>query len=98
MNDRLWIENGYANLPFIEELYAKYRENPSSIDDSWQKFFTEFDNSKSQYSFAPSSPVLPPEETKGRSVVYYPKVEISSPGDLRVYNLIEAYRTYGHLL
>lgn len=98
MNDKFGIENGYSNLPFIEELYDKYRENSASVDASWQKFFADLEKSKDQYSFSPSSPMLAPEETKGRSVVYYPKVEISSPGDLRVYNLIEAYRTYGHLL
>jgi 2-oxoglutarate dehydrogenase E1 component len=29
------------NAPFIEELYAKYSENPSSVDPSWRKFFSE---------------------------------------------------------
>ncbi len=30
-----------ANAPFIEELYAKYLENPNSVDASWQSFFGE---------------------------------------------------------
>lgn len=29
------------NAPFIEELYAKYVENPSAVDPSWRKFFSE---------------------------------------------------------
>ena len=29
------------NAPFIEELYAKYLENPSAVDPSWRKFFSE---------------------------------------------------------
>src|SRR5882724_9139717 len=29
------------NAPFIEELYAKYVESPSSVDPSWRKFFSE---------------------------------------------------------
>src|SRR4051812_7297126 len=29
------------NAPFIEELYAKYRENPATVDPSWRKFFSE---------------------------------------------------------
>lgn len=50
----------------------------------------------------PSSPTLSSEISaaeirEGSSVVYYPKLQITSPGDLRVYSLIEAYRTYGHL-
>ena len=29
------------NAPFIEELYAKYLEQPESIDPSWRKFFAD---------------------------------------------------------
>jgi 2-oxoglutarate dehydrogenase E1 component len=29
------------NAPFIEELYARYLESPSSVDPSWRKFFSE---------------------------------------------------------
>ena len=29
------------NAPFIEELYAKYLENPNTVDPSWRKFFAE---------------------------------------------------------
>ncbi|HEY3638895.1 MAG TPA: 2-oxoglutarate dehydrogenase E1 component [Rhizomicrobium sp.] len=30
-----------ANTPFLEELYARWRENPDSVDPSWQEFFAE---------------------------------------------------------
>ena len=30
-----------ANTPFLEELYARWRENPESVDPSWQAFFAE---------------------------------------------------------
>jgi 2-oxoglutarate dehydrogenase E1 component len=30
-----------ANTPFLEELYARWRENPESVDPSWQDFFAE---------------------------------------------------------
>src|SRR5262249_31251345 len=32
------------NAPFIEELYAKYLENPSAVDPSWRKFFAELED------------------------------------------------------
>jgi 2-oxoglutarate dehydrogenase E1 component len=32
------------NAPFIEELYAKYLENPSAVDPSWRKFFGELED------------------------------------------------------
>lgn len=28
-----------ANAPYIEELYARFRENPESVDESWRSFF-----------------------------------------------------------
>ena len=99
MDSKMQIENAYANLPFLEEMYYKYTKDPANVDHSWRKFFSDLEAGREQdYFSVSSSPMLAAEEMKGRSVVYYPKVEISSPGDLRVYNLIEAYRTYGHLL
>jgi 2-oxoglutarate dehydrogenase E1 component len=32
------------NAPFIEELYARYLENPSAVDPSWRKFFSELED------------------------------------------------------
>ena len=31
-----------ANAAYIAELYAKYKESPHSIDQSWIDFFSEF--------------------------------------------------------
>ena len=33
-----------ANAPYIEDLYARYQENPSSVDAGWQEFFAGFDD------------------------------------------------------
>ncbi len=30
-----------ANAPYIEDLHAKYKLNPSSVDEGWQRFFSE---------------------------------------------------------
>ena len=32
------------NAPFIEELYAKYLEQPDSVDPSWRKFFSDLED------------------------------------------------------
>jgi len=32
-----------ANSAFIEEIYARYAENPGSVDPSWQQFFGELE-------------------------------------------------------
>ncbi|HKD21068.1 MAG TPA: 2-oxoglutarate dehydrogenase E1 component [Rhizomicrobium sp.] len=32
-----------TNAAFIEALYARYQENPDSVDESWRAYFTELD-------------------------------------------------------
>lgn len=66
-----------ANIKFIEELYEKWLENPSSVDHSWKNFFEGM-------QFASVLPkALPPRRESA---------------DLRIHDLINAYRTYGHLM
>jgi 2-oxoglutarate dehydrogenase E1 component len=107
------INSGALNISFIEDMYETYSKDPLTVDPSWRTFFTELDKNK-ETSFSPSSyvprlpevnssflagnPLLQPEKMAERSVVYYPRVEISSENDWRVYNLIQSYRTYGHLM
>ena len=33
-----------ANAAFIQELYARYLQNPAAVDASWQSFFTELND------------------------------------------------------
>lgn len=39
MSDQALSFAHFANLPFIEEMYQKYKVNPSSIEMSWRHFF-----------------------------------------------------------
>ncbi|MBS0629967.1 MAG: 2-oxoglutarate dehydrogenase E1 component [Verrucomicrobia bacterium] len=66
-----------ANLKLLEDLYAKWQNNPQSVDPSWQNFF---DGMQLGSSLAKAFP---------------PRLESA---DLRVYYLIQAYRSYGHLM
>lgn len=104
------LDSGVLNLSLIEEQYSRFLKDPSSVDPQWAKLFQEFESSspattlkQNSKTLAPVSsnlaaPTLAPEEQSGRSVLYYPKVELAIQGpDLRIHNLIEAYRTYGHL-
>jgi 2-oxoglutarate dehydrogenase E1 component len=106
------VSSGFLNLDLLEEMYAQYKQNPSSIDPSWIPLFKELDAETGEsfvqaanerlrpaLDITSAQPLLEPEETSGRSVLYYPRVEIAS-GDqhLRVAKLIDAYRTYGHLM
>jgi 2-oxoglutarate dehydrogenase E1 component len=33
-----------ANAPYIEDLYARYQDNPASVDAEWQEFFAGFND------------------------------------------------------
>lgn len=66
-----------ANLKVLEELYARWLENPESVDHSWQNFFDGM-------QFASTLPKVLPARTDSL--------------DLRISLLVNAYRTYGHLL
>ena len=46
MNKFSYINN--ANAAFIEELYESYKEDPESVDFSWQKFFEGYEFAESQ--------------------------------------------------
>lgn len=111
MDLKAFIDGACVNPDFVEEQYRLYKENPASLDASWLTFFDQLEGQRQQpkqkapalsspiVSDLPSTPSLQPDDTRGRSVLYYPKVEIASEkADWRVYRLVEAYRTYGHLL
>ncbi len=66
---------------YIEDLYKKYRENPESIDSSWQRFFEGY-----EFSLLP--------ERREAAMGQEHQVSLK---ELGVRNLIHAYRTRGHL-
>lgn len=67
-----------ANLSMIEELYAAYTNDPSSVDPSWRHFFEGIDFGTYLYK-------------RGKE----PEADSSN---VRIYELFQAYRKYGHLL
>src|SRR5690348_14634345 len=96
------INSGCLSLSVIEDKFALYKENPSSVDDSWRSLFDQLESNRnppfSESSSTSAAPLLAPQNTTGQSVVYHPHLDIGGLTDGRIYNLIEAYRTYGHLL
>lgn len=80
--DKLLSNISYANVAAIEKLEHKFDEDPQSIRKEWHRFFSELNSST--------------EGKRGGSLL----AEVAPPSereDLRVSNLIGAYRTYGHL-
>jgi 2-oxoglutarate dehydrogenase E1 component len=73
-----------VNLEYVESLMDQYLKDPDSIDPVWQKFFegVEFGQSGNFQLSNPQSADLDLNE---------------SSTELKVYELIQAYRDYGHL-
>ena len=81
-----------AHIELIDSMYQQYLQSPDSIESSWKSFFQGFDFALENY---------------GESVQEVPQVVQTAintgavPEDIltefKVINLIEAYRTRGHL-
>lgn len=75
---------GNADVNQIEDLYKQYLTNPEAVPESWARFFEGFEFAKS------ASPAMIPSGSTG-----------AVPGPLSlefsVVNLINGYRTRGHL-
>ncbi len=88
------------NAGLVEELLAKYQENPRSVEPSWQQFF-EHNTDPSASAAATTAPTA-----GGMRRVPEPAAEAPRHGQLpvrksgmsgRAYALITAYRFLGHL-
>lgn len=91
------------NGPLYEDMYALYQKDPASVDSKWRAYFQSLESAPAKTvstasSPSPESPSLPSEIRGGKSVLYYPRLEIPiDHTEQRIYRLIDAYRTYGHL-
>ncbi|MDN3642094.1 2-oxoglutarate dehydrogenase E1 component [Lutimonas halocynthiae] len=68
---------------FIEELYQQYLKNPDTVEPSWKSFFQGYDLANSDYSLEPDE-----EDIEIPQQVYK---------EFKVIELINGYRTRGHL-
>lgn len=80
MDKYTYIANAHGN--YLEGLYESYKNDPQSIDESWQKFFEGFEFSQAKFG-----------ENGAASTT---DVKVSSK-EMQVRDLIQAYRTRGHL-
>src|SRR5580704_8021744 len=97
-----FIESGLANISLVEEQYAKYQQDPSSVDASWQQLFLKSDKGSfpipepkkqpppaiQKKSVAAPSPSALIEREKAAPAAA--RKEPESFSDVRVHNLIEA--------
>lgn len=104
MDQYSYISN--AHVAYIDELYAAYKESPTSIDPSWKTFFDGFDFAITKFgedAEGGASAVA----TKIVSAEPKPTGALATPGtimdmeqlpkEIKVRALIHAYRSRGHL-
>jgi 2-oxoglutarate dehydrogenase E1 component len=72
-----------ADPSALDHLYQQYQQNPESVDESWGKFFEGIDFANKQYSIKPSN---------GAEAI---PENVSN--EFKVINLINGYRSRGHL-
>lgn len=79
MDKYSYISN--ADVGYLDQLYQAYKQNPTAVDSTWQKFFEGYEFSQQRFGengTTPASDSLSLKETQVR-------------------NLIFQYRSFGHL-
>lgn len=98
MDNYSYIAN--SDAAYVDQLYQAYKQDPNSVDASWQKFFEGFDFSltygenggKAANGNKETTPVATNGQTKTPVDARHSEKEVS------VASLIKAYRSRGHLL
>src|SRR5262245_61238437 len=99
MKQTLRLPNN-LNLPFVESLYADYLREPSAVSPEWRRYFELMENGAAAARRVDST--LERVESRPDGRVLRPSaapVEEAMAGKQdRVDQLIEAYRTRGHMI
>ncbi|MBF6610664.1 MAG: 2-oxoglutarate dehydrogenase E1 component [Chryseobacterium sp.] len=84
-----------AHSQLIEDLYQQYKKYPDSLEPSWKAFFQGFEFAQEDYG---------DQDSSSASVVQYAaqaenreQISENTRKEFKVLNLIEGYRTRGHL-
>ncbi len=78
-----------ADVAALDTLYQQYKENPASVDESWQHFFKGFEFNQTFNSNG---------HTNGTVAQAKPVSAEHTRKEMEVVHLIRAYRSRGHLL
>ena len=88
-----------AHTAFFADLYDQYIENPDSVEPSWRSFFQGFDFGLAEYGSGYETLDFPGQAaaTATQPVSDYSGIPEKLQKEFKVLNLIEGYRTRGHL-
>ncbi|MBC8156103.1 MAG: 2-oxoglutarate dehydrogenase E1 component, partial [Bacteroidetes bacterium] len=108
MDNYSYIAN--SDAVYVDQLYRSYKQDPGSVDESWQQFFKGFEFSQ-QYGGAVNGELANGKATNGKATngaATKSQGESATNGqivdrkhaekEVSVASLIKAYRSRGHLL
>ncbi|MFA6915768.1 MAG: 2-oxoglutarate dehydrogenase E1 component [Parachlamydiales bacterium] len=87
-----------ASPEYVEELFSHYEKDPNSVPHEWWAIFEQNNFTSDEVESSHPHILASTEDSSKQSVMYHPKVKIVSGTDQRVFDLIDAYRKYGHLM
>ncbi|QCX53803.1 2-oxoglutarate dehydrogenase E1 component [Elizabethkingia sp. JS20170427COW] len=83
---------------FVEDMYQQYLKYPDSLEPSWKSFFQGFDFALENYGDEESAQEIKSFAAQAtQSSVNVAEISEDISKEFKVINLIEAYRTRGHL-
>ncbi|MBC7450608.1 MAG: 2-oxoglutarate dehydrogenase E1 component [Cytophagales bacterium] len=89
-----------AEVSYVDEMYQAYRQDPASVDETWQKFFEGYNFSLEKYGEKGATnggSTNAGLTGNGVAAVASSPATTVSEKEVRVHYLIHAYRSRGHL-
>ncbi len=68
MDKYSYIANAHGN--YLDEVYTSYKQDPSSVDESWQRFFEGFEFSQQKFGEDGPSPAIGSKEINVRNLIH----------------------------
>ncbi len=98
MDNYSYIANSEPS--YIEELYKSYQQDPTSVEESWARFFEGFDfsNKYPKNGAAPANGTATAASSNGVSSKSTSVSEDRIRKEMEVVHLIRGYRSRGHLV
>lgn len=93
--DKYSFLNG-ANTQFFADLYDQYLENPDAVEPSWRAFFQGFDFAQENYA-THNADFSEKNTQQPTSVAFSGEIPQKVEKEFKVINLINGYRSRGHL-
>jgi len=85
-----------GNAVFIEELYRQYLTNPTSVDQTWQEFFSSVKDNNEPIINKSTAKIIIPDDTKKESLNN--NLSSESLNSFKAKEMINAYRKHAHYL